>query len=463
MKHSILFLVSILYSQFLIAQTFDVDTLQFSGNIDQRINLVILGDGYMENELDQFVLDANNFSNDFFSQTPFAEYQDYFNVFIIKVPSNESGASHPGTASDVSEPAHPILVNVDNYFGSTFDAFNIHRLLIAENVIAINTVLANNFPLYDQVLILTNSPYYGGSGGTFAVSSLETSANEIAIHEIGHSFSGLADEYWAGASFASEKVNMTQETDPTNVKWADWYEDNEVGIYPYGFSGISSQWYRPHQSCKMRVLGSPFCSVCREGIIEEIHSFISPINDFSPNNIITQPSFPLTLKLDLIHPIPNTLKTNWILNGSDFIKNQDSISIEIDDLLSGTNEINVIIEDTTSLQRIDNHEDIHIYAVTWTIENTMVDLKKISSRINEMNITVFPNPTTDLVTVKIAVEENINLEIEVITLDGKILNTISFNQMEQVNIDFTQWSEGAYILNFKMSNISIARKKIIKN
>jgi hypothetical protein len=82
---------------------------------------------------------------------------------------------------------------VDNYFGSAFDSYNIHRLLVPTKTFAINNVLATNVPNYDQVVILVNSPYYGGSGGQFATSSTHTSANEIAIHEIGHSFVGLID------------------------------------------------------------------------------------------------------------------------------------------------------------------------------------------------------------------------------------------------------------------------------
>ena len=146
------------------AQVFDVDTIQYSGNIHQRINLVILSDGYQEHELDKFIEDAKDFSDTFFSGTPYKEYRSFFNVFAIRVPSNESGANHPGTATDVTEPAHPIK-EVDNYFGSTFDYYNIHRLLYPENTIAITNVLASNFPSYDQVVVLVNTPYYGGSGG----------------------------------------------------------------------------------------------------------------------------------------------------------------------------------------------------------------------------------------------------------------------------------------------------------
>jgi hypothetical protein len=73
------------------------------------------------------------------------------------VPSNECGASHPATATDVYEPVHPVNT-VDNYLGSTFDYFGINRLLVAVNSSAIANVLAINIPKYYQFIILANTP-----------------------------------------------------------------------------------------------------------------------------------------------------------------------------------------------------------------------------------------------------------------------------------------------------------------
>ncbi len=213
------------------SQVFEVDTIQFTGDLDHRVNLVILGDGYQSHELPQFVLDASNFTETFFSNRPYTEYQQFFNVFSIKVPSNESGASHPGTASDVDEPAIPV-VEVDNYFGSTFDYLELHRLLVPVNTVAIKTVLANNIPAYDLVVILVNTPYYGGSGGEFATATTNSDSRDVAIHEIGHSFVGLGDEYWPGEQFVWESINLTQETSPSLVSWKNWLAEEKIDIFP---------------------------------------------------------------------------------------------------------------------------------------------------------------------------------------------------------------------------------------
>jgi len=353
------------------AQVFDVDTLQYTGDIDQRINLVILGDGYQETELQQFITDAGNFTDTFFSNSPYLEYRQFFNVFTIKVPSNESGASHPGTATDVMEPEHPVI-EVDNYFGSIFDYYEIHRLLVPVNTSAIMNVLANNFPSYDQVVMLVNTPYYGGSGGQWATASTNPESSDVAIHELGHSFVGLKDEYWAGDFYAAEGINMTQETDPLLVRWKNWMGDYGVGIYQHCCGETSASWYKPHENCKMQYLNKPFCPVCVEGTIERIHALTDPIISYSPaeKNISTL-SCDVEFSVDLVEPEPNTLRRRWILNDVEIERNMDVVQVSGDSLNVGANTLKLVIEDTTELLRVDNHENMHVYNVSWNITNNL--------------------------------------------------------------------------------------------
>lgn len=361
------FLCFIILSQFSFSQVFDVETILESGSNESRINLVILSDGYQSHELNQFVTDATNFSNDLFNETPYKEYKNYFNVHVIKVPSNMSGANHPGTATDVTEPEHPIQI-VDNYFESTFDAYGIHRLLVSNSNKAIN-VLASNFPTYDLAMVLVNTPYYGGSGGPIAVSSLHASSSEIAIHELAHSFVDLKDEYYAGDVYAKEGINMTQETNQNDVKWANWVGQNNIGIYQYCCGGNSADWYHPSQNCKMQYLNSPFCSVCTEGTIEVIHSLTSPIDSYLPDSAETiNLSAPIPFSISTIAPIPNTLSVEWTLNGTVIDNSEFSTLISPSDLVTGNNQLQATIEDSTSLLKIDNHETIHNETILWNID-----------------------------------------------------------------------------------------------
>lgn len=352
------------------AQIFPIEAIVTNGDVDKLINIVILGDGYTSSQQEQFKTNAQNITDYLFSVSPFKEYKNYFNVYIIKVPSAQSGAKHPATATDVNEPVSPVA-NPNNYFGSTFDYFNIHRLLYPTKSATIASVLANNFPQYDHVLMIVNSTEYGGSGGTYATTSINTSAYEIAVHELGHSFASLTDEYWAGDSYAREGANMTQQTNPSLVKWKNWYGLNNIGIYKHGTSGTSASWYRPHQSCKMRYLGFNYCSVCTETIIEKIHNLASPIVSFSPNNTSTiNVTSTINFSLSTLKPVPNTLEISWTLNGNPLVTNSENYDLTVTNLNAGANTLVAKLIDKTILSKSDSHPTAHQYVVSWNIQYT---------------------------------------------------------------------------------------------
>ena len=461
MKKLLLLALITFHFQFVFSQTFDVQAIKNSGDTDKRINLVILGDGYLASELPQFEIDATNFMNDMFSQEPFASYENYFNVYIIKVPSNESGATHPGTASDEPTTVVPVAA-VDNYFGTAFDSYDVHRLLYTENSALISTVLANNFPLYDQALILVNSPYYGGSGGQFPIASTGEDANEIAIHELGHSFVDLKDEYYPGDILAAEAINMTQETDPSSVKWKNWIGTSNVGIYPYASTGVASTWNRPHQSCKMRYLGYDFCAVCKEGIIEQIHDLISPIDSYTPTETaISTASFPLNFEINTIETLPvNTLETNWSLNSTAISSNTNTVTLEESDLIVGTNNLSVVVNDATTLINVDSHETIHIATVTWTIDNTL-GVQDVT--VNDYSLTMYPNPSQNSLNITLDNVQNETVRVEILSLDGKRIKSTLVKNNTTAVIDISALSNGVYITNFYTNSVLIASKKLIKN
>lgn len=452
--------LTLLSCYFSNSQVFDIETIKFSGDDDKRINIVILSEGYQTSELSQFIIDATNFTNDMFGQSPFLEYTNYFNVYAIKVPSVESGADHPGTGSDEPIPNVPVS-SVDTYFNATYDGYGYHRLLYAQDVTAINTVLANNFPAYDQAMILTNSTYYGGSGGEFPISSTGVSANEISIHEIGHSFADLKDEYYPGDILAAEAINMTQETDPTLVKWKNWMGSNGIGIYQYCGSGSCASWYRPHQNCKMQSLGVPFCSVCKEGIIEKIHSLVSPIDAYIPtNNTVNDPTYPFQFQLNLIATIPNTLKINWTLNSNLFTSNVDSVSLLDSNLNIGINTLVAIVYDDSNLLQIDNHESTHAYTVSWTINKNTMGIDEISSTTHNFSISLHPTPSNNIINIVYESTTNSTLSVDIIDLNGKKIKSI--NLQNKNSIDIRSFSEGLYFANFYSNSVLIATKKIIK-
>lgn len=443
------------------AQGYMVDTLLWNGPIDKRINVVILGDGYQEVELNKFVADAKAFSGALFKSSPYKEYAQYFNIVAIRVPSQESGASHPGTATDVTEPAHPVST-VNNYFGSTFDAYNIHRLLVVGKSSSVYTVLANTFPSYDQVIMLVNSPHYGGSGGAIATSSLHSSANEIAIHELGHSFARLKDEYYAGDVYSAEAINMTQETNETLVRWKNWMNFQGVGIYQHCCGGNSSKWYRPHQNCKMRALNQNFCPICVEGTIERIHDLVSPIDQFEPSNI-TPINFTEAQRfsVDLVKPLPNTLDVKWELNGRLVASQTDTMLVEEEEWEEGNNTLMATVIDTTAMLRSESHGLLHFYTVLWTINKSSTATQNVLSQKYEVEI--YPNPIQTQLNLRLTSETNEAFDIHVYkTLGGSPLYKTTGESNEPISIPTASLTPGIYWIELVLSNKATMVKKVIK-
>jgi hypothetical protein len=157
--------MSLFFGIELSSQTYQVDTIIYNGNTDKFLNFVYLGDGYTETEIDVFLSDVETSVNYVFNETPFNEYRNYFNVFAIFTSSQESGAEHPRLATDCPPLNEHPLVSVNTQYSSTFDYYNIHRLLVPDFA-EVYQIIYEYLPLFDQVFMLVNEPHYGGSGAS---------------------------------------------------------------------------------------------------------------------------------------------------------------------------------------------------------------------------------------------------------------------------------------------------------
>jgi hypothetical protein len=458
---------------FAFAQPFEIVNIKDSGIDEKRINLIILSDGYQTTELDKFINDATSFSNAMFAQSPFNTYSKYFNVYAIKVPSVESGADHPANASDTDE-SGVTPEFYDTYFNSTFDSYGFHRFLYYEidgnnannTHTKIVNLLASHFPLYDQALILVNTLTYGGTGGQFPIASASADGNETAIHELGHSMFDLKDEYFQGEVYAAEAINMTKETDPAQVRWKNWIGENSVGVYQHKniYTNQLVDWYKPHKNCKMEILYRPFCSVCKEAIIEKIHDLVTPIDSYLPNpNTVNNPSFPLDFQLNLIDPSINSLIRTWTLNASNLPDDGDHVSLLENDLTEGINTLTVIVNDESADLKVDNHESHHVYTTTWTINYSTLGIEYITSDTNNYKISLFPIPTNSIINLKVEGNNASKLKAEIIGLDGKHILSVPLSNYSNSEIDISHLSSGVYLTKIYADNIVIANKRIVKN
>src|SRR5262249_14081968 len=159
-------------------------------------------------EMAQYASDADSFVAHLFGTRPFnenaifgARYSDAINVWRVDVSSTDSGADDPVACGGTG--ASP-----KTYFDSSFCNGGIKRLLLANSTTAIN--VANvQVPQWHLIMVMVNRPIYGGGGGAVATFSLAPGANEIGVHEMGHTAFGLADEYeyWAGCGVDTDRDN----------------------------------------------------------------------------------------------------------------------------------------------------------------------------------------------------------------------------------------------------------------
>ncbi|HEX8429046.1 M64 family metallopeptidase [Hymenobacter sp.] len=438
-----------------------MDTLVKSGSLTKRINLVFVPDGYQASEMPLFISRANQALKSMLAQSPFLEYQQYFNAFAIQVPSPESGSTHPRTAPDCGSTQS---FAASTYFNSTFDVGGIHRLLVPQQNAALSVVLAQNFPLYDQVFVLVNSTEYGGSGGFVATASANNNATEIAIHEIGHSFAGLADEYWAGPQYAHETFNMTQDTNPATVRWASWIGTNSVGIYPHA---VDPRWQKPHLSCKMQYLGLPFCAVCKEAFVERIHTLVSPLQAYSPTTLaINSPSQDVSFALTLLPPTPNTLKITWTRDGTVFAQNAATATVALAQLPAGTHTVRALVVDTTALTRVVSHAIQHTYTVDWTITRTVTGIR-MASATAVYKVEMYPNPVGDVLTLSYQLPRVAPVSITVLDAAGRKVKTVRYNRQAAGRYHYQLRPEelgireaGVYTLLLGMDGIPITRQLV---
>lgn len=376
------------------AQTFPVVDLRVSGRKDNRINLVILPDGYTALQQVRFVQNADTIRKNAFKYPPLKEYINFFNAYCIQVPSVDSGVNHPRTATDVTE-TDPVTL-VDNYFGSTFDNGGVHRALVVGKGSVVASVLASNIPDYDLAFVLSNTKMYGGTGGKYATGTMNPASVKIAVHEFGHSFAGLADEYWAGTVFAAEKPNMTANNDPATVKWMNWLGFKKTGIYAHGTAADAKDWYKPHEDCMMEYLDTVLCPVCKQTFVDRIYSMINPIDKAIPDvtTTVAATGASLPFHIDLIKPIPNTFTISWTLNGSP-ISFSDTFANITDAMLSaGLNELKIFATDTTALSRSYLPGKGYQFSASWMINKSPTGIINTSGAANSGKFfyRLYPSP-----------------------------------------------------------------------
>lgn len=460
MNRFLLLIVAFASSFSLLAQDYDVDTLNYAGTNSKYINMVIMGDGYALKDSAKFDANAKIISNSFFNKEPWKSYKNYINIYSVRTVSNESGIKHPNTASDCSASGENVPTsNPDNLFGTTFDLYGIHRLIYPSEIGMIAEILSETVPEYDIVVLANNTSFYGGAGGEYASITMHSSAPEIALHEIGHSFGLLSDEYYAGDMYAGEAINMTQNTNTSTVKWKNWVGSSGIGIYQHCCGGQSANWNKPaNGNCEMEALGQNFCAVCMQQLVERIHSRINPIVSYQPATaLVTSSQNLITLSLKpLVKPKPNTLKVDWKMDNVLIAHNKDSVTIDQNTLSTGDHTVIVTVEDTTSKVRVDNHKSLHLNSVSWTVRKTPNGIELNASQ-NSFEVNVYPNPATDVINLELTSAQGANGSYRILNMLGQEVMASTRLQLngtlQKVQVPIAGLQAGQYFVELNLGGV----------
>jgi hypothetical protein len=262
-----------------------VTRINDAGDPSTCVDLVFLAEGYRADEMAKFRDDVKKMSDILFAEPPFNEYKNKINIWAVESVSQESGTDIPGDK---------IYVNTAMNF--SFYTFDIDRYLTSQDIKSINDYAAN--APHDNIIVLINSEKYGG-GGVYNYYTGTTTGHpysaKVFIHELGHGFTGLADEYYSSevayedfyplnvepwepnittrVNFDTKWTKMIAKDTPVPTPSEDKFKD-VTGLFEGG--GYSAKGiYRPELDCRMKSNGPKgYCSVCREAVKKMIEFYL---------------------------------------------------------------------------------------------------------------------------------------------------------------------------------------------
>lgn len=264
-----------------LAKPYPVYQALSTGDPSERVDIVILADGYSAEEMDLFKKDCDKFAKELFNYHPYSDYKKHFNITGVLAPSQDSG-------NDI--PADSIWKNTQ--MSTSFYTFDSERYCMTEDFKSVRDLAAN--VAYDQIYILVNNEKYGG-GAIYNFYNVSVNSNakagQIFIHELGHGFVGLGDEYYNSSTSYNDFYNLEVEPWEPNIttlvdfdsKWKHLLDRNTpiptpdtddytgvLGVFEGG-GYVAKGVYRPRRDCLMNSFQKDiFCGACEEAIIKMI-------------------------------------------------------------------------------------------------------------------------------------------------------------------------------------------------
>jgi hypothetical protein len=261
-----------------------VTRINNAGDPHKCVDFAFIAEGYKAEEMPKFREDVKKMADVLFAEAPFSQYKDRINIWAVEAVSEDSGTDIPGER-----------IYGNTALNSSFYTFDLDRYLTTQDIKAVNDYAAT-VP-HDHIIVLINSTKYGGGGvynyytGTTVGNSLSP---KVFIHELGHGFAGLADEYYSSTvaydnfypldvepwepnittlvNFDSKWKKMIAKDTPVPTPQDEKYS-NVTGLFEGG--GYSAKGiFRSETDCRMKS-NSPkgYCSVCREAVKKMIEFY----------------------------------------------------------------------------------------------------------------------------------------------------------------------------------------------
>lgn len=259
-----------------LAREYETADLEIHGSPEEKVDILFLAEGYTGEEMDKFMGDAFRSMEYIFSEEPFKSRREDFNVRVVKSAGPDSGTDIPGDG-----------IWKNTAVNSSFYTFGIERYMTSPDYRAVCDVAANAH--YDQVYILVNTDKYGGGGiyNFYSISAADNQASRaVVIHEFGHAFGALADEYFTSSvayndyfpldvepwnpnlttmvDFSSKWESRLKKGVPVPTPAEEKYAET-LGVYEGG-GYVARGVFRPMIDCRMHTNDATFCPVCSEAI-----------------------------------------------------------------------------------------------------------------------------------------------------------------------------------------------------
>lgn len=254
-------------------------------NLDKAINVAFVAEGYTQDQLDDYLADCRKGVEGLFSFEPYKQLRDRFRVIAVLTPSQDCGPSIPSEG-----------VWNNTAIGSSFDTFGVPRYLTTQRIKQMHDAIAGT--PYEHIIVMVNTDRYGGGGIYNTLNLLMTKHKlfiEVLVHEFGHSFACLADEYayegeepndfpldvepWAPNITTLVDFDSKWKSSMPNGKTIISKSDDKnldtqtVGLYE-GAGCVLKGVFRPTPNCMMKTLKVPiFCPVCNKAIEDVINFY----------------------------------------------------------------------------------------------------------------------------------------------------------------------------------------------